>query len=233
MPPLKSSRPGPKRTVNIRARIGTAIAEAVPELSEESLTNAVDLVVDALTAPEVLNQLAEVMHEALLSSAHYLYEFEGDRGHFWDSRDCAEVAVSTVRDLVREEERPTTSPADAAKVHAVVSRIAYKDWQFDVVRVGQRLAVRVAAAVPNVARPDSAFETSRKAVIFDDVLEAAFRAIMQLEEHEARERFIVADDRPLNPHSGGSSMPPAQVVVERVRRAVDPGTDVVDRVDDS
>lgn len=205
----QSARPGPKRAVNIQSAIASRVAAIVPDLDGEALDAISAGVADVLTDPAVTNELAEIVHESLLSTSNFRSEFEDEPDRFWDSRDCAEIAVATAIEVITERESHRYGVADAAKAHALLRDVAYKDWRFDVVRNGDRIGVRVTATVPNAVKAGSTFTTSRTTVIADDVLEAAFRAIMQLEEHEARERLRVGGARPLNPHDGSSAMPPS------------------------
>jgi len=206
-------RPGPKRAVNVRSGLAQALAASTTELSSEAIGSAVESVIDFLSGPAVVNQFAEIVHEALLSSAHVAAELGGVDGQkFWDSRDCAEIAVATVRDLIAEAEQERLTLDDAPRIHHLLQRVAYRDWKFSLVQLGGRPAVMGSASVPNVFDAERSFTTSRSAVITDDILEAVYRVVLQLEEHEARERLKVGDTRPLNPHDGGSTMPPSEIV---------------------
>jgi len=211
------ARPGPKRAVNVRSGLAQALKASTPALTDEAISSAVESIVDFLSEPAVVNQFAEIVHEALLSSAHYADEFGGvDQQKFWDTRDCAEIAVATVRDLIAEAEEARLTLDDAPRIHHLLQGVRYRDWKFSLVQLGGRPAVLASASVPNVYDADRSFTTSRSAVITDDILEAVYRVVLQLEEHEARERFKIGSTRPLNPHAGDSSMPPSEIVERRI-----------------
>jgi len=199
----------------VRTGLATAIAAAGTGLTDESISRAVESAIEFLSSPQVVNQFAEIVHQALLSSAHVAGEFGGvDKQRFWDSRECAEIAVATVRDLIAEEEQERLTLDDAPRIHHLLKRVAYRDWKFSLVQLGGRPAVLASASVPNVFDADRSFTTSRSAVITDDILEAVYRVVLQLEDHEARERLKVGDSRPLNPHSAESTMPPSEIVAD-------------------
>jgi hypothetical protein len=157
-------------------------------------------VIARLTAPDVANLLVEAINTAVLSASlayaarEDLYESPSN------GRVLAEVTTNAVLDCLRRGlDLPGDSLSDAAAAK-VVSGLSYKDWTFQLVKLPDgRLGVRVEATVGDT-RQEGVVRTTRCAAVMTSIEGAAFRAIMEVEEHEARERFLSESHRIFDPH---------------------------------
>lgn len=183
-----------------RRSLRQVVVEALAEARRSNLTEhqIADLVLDQLVSVELLNGFGERTHN-LFCAAAAAYDLRDD---LYDnphtSSNIAEIAVAALTDAVLEQGlRFAGSDREAA---AVVSGLRYKDWRFELVKLAEgQLAVRVRARVPDT-RGGSEFVIGRTAAVITTVEDAAFRAVMQIEDHEARERFYAGSDKPFDPH---------------------------------
>lgn len=154
-------------------------------------------VIDWLTSPEILNRLSDRIHNMYCAAAdaHNLRDdlYENPRSSF----AMAEIAIAAVhRELVEDGRGPL---ADNSSPSALAG-LSYKDWTFHLVRFSDgQVGVRAVAKLPN-SRGSGTFLISRTASAVDGIAPAAFRAVMQIEEHEAREAFQAQGKRPFDPH---------------------------------
>lgn len=164
-------------------------------------------VVERLVAPDFLSALQEVVHDMLcVLSAQAQTATELGLDHL-DSREQADLIVSGIAALLDPAKAPAVPDAALA---AEVAAISYRDWTFSLVLLPDgRRAVKMVAALEDARGGDRPpFVTSRTVAIRGSVAEAALRAILSLEEHEARERFQVRGKVMLNPHD--PPRPPAR-----------------------
>lgn len=93
----------------------------------------------------------------------------------------------------------------AVRAGQALDQLTYRDWKFWACRGWTGVAiVSVRGRFPDSNNPDTTFEAERSAAVEDDtpegVINAAMVAVLNLEVHEACERFRFADERPFDPH---------------------------------
>ena len=127
-----------------------------------------------------------------------LYEDPGN------SRVLAELATQATLKWFERRGARSEAPMPAPQVLAAkVAGLSYKDWTFSLVQLpGGQPAVRVAATLDNTFHPNAPFRTTQIAAIDgDDVVGAARRAVVQIEEHEVDERLRYNGTAVLDPHA--------------------------------
>lgn len=170
--------------------------------------------------------LTEAIHAAFVSARAAHEVSDGSLEDPADSGIVAQIAATAALEYVTGERlflRQTEVPAQ--KVAAIVSRLAYKDWSFSAVKLPDgTVGVRVVAPLEDRGGTGRLFRRSRVttaaggAALETRVAEAAFRGIMAIEEHEAREELRLGEKRPLNPHVQTPPLPTNR------RRIEDPRT---------
>lgn len=171
-----------------------------------------------LTRPGLAAGMTDAIHAAL-TSAHYgwLVTEEGGPGEEnsdyvyenpTDSGVAAQVATTAALEYLAGDRlftREGEVPAD--EVAEVLRQVQYKDWSFEAVRLPDgTVGAKVIAPLRDHRQPGRLFRTSRVAPagtrgsVQRRVLEAALRAIMSIEEHEAREELRLGPEQPLDPH---------------------------------
>jgi hypothetical protein len=185
-----------------------AIAEVLAERASSAPREVARAVVTRLLAPDILDAMGDALHDAL-TSAHDaaierpdLFESPGN------SRVAAEVAVGAIVDVL---DQPEVDQQPPERLAPLIAGLSYRDgWRFRMIRLPDgRSAVSVRAAIDDTYHPGSPFETTRIAAIHgNDVVGAAYRAVMQIEGHEARERLRLHGRAVLDPHSADNVQPP-------------------------
>jgi len=168
--------------------------------------------VAAVTSGEVADQLVEGATEAqgLAWAAWNL------RDDLYDDPTIPDLSARIVL-AVLAETAGRALPACAvtrAAAEAAVAAISYRHWKFVIEDGPIGLRVRVIATVGDSRAGVGTFTLSRSADVHGrDVAAAALAAVLQVERHEAMERFLVDGERVFDPHS-----PPAGFVAEDVVR---------------
>jgi len=158
---------------------------------------AAERVADALTEPAVIEELAWVFTRALSRAADAgtqrddIFEWPGH------AETAGRVAADALREALGRPASPTRPCADEAK--AILADVTYLDWRFDYVDTPFP-RVTVTARLPDTSEPGKDFTVNRYAVVEGDVVGAAFRAVMDLHDHEAREHFFYRGRRVFNSH---------------------------------
>lgn len=159
-----------------------------------------EAVLEALTSVDANQSFTDAIHGHVKSAwaastlRDDLYESLEDSGVL------ARVAANAVLGVLGGGEEGVERVPDAV-LGKRVAAMSYKGWEFRYVRLpDDTRAVRVVATLEDVHRPGRLFRTSRIEPVRTTVEAAAFRAVMQVEEHEARERFAVDGVRVLDPH---------------------------------
>jgi hypothetical protein len=179
-------------------------------------------VAEQLNTPQFLVGLTEAVHAALRAAqygwaatqedgpgeAERPYRYENPA----DSRVAAQVAASAMVEHLRGQCFARAAAVPPELVGKVLFRVRYKPgWRFEpAVLPDGTAAVRVVADLEDQRHPGEPFWTSRvaplaatgKEPLTGVVLDAALRAVLAIEEHEARERLRLEPDgcRPLDPH---------------------------------
>lgn len=159
------------------------------------------LVLERLAADDVRNAVTERLHAAESAAVAAWLERPDLYSDPGDSRTAAEIAAAAVMSLIAPSPPAPTPPVP--QVAAKVLQLTYKDWAFKLVRLPSGdMAIRVTAPLDDSYHPGNPFCTTRTAVIRGaDVVSAAYRAILQIEEHEIRERLSLGGQPILDPHS--------------------------------
>ncbi|MCA1832854.1 MAG: hypothetical protein LC750_09040 [Actinobacteria bacterium] len=165
-------------------------------------------IVEHLAGPTFMAALTEAIGAAFASARQVHETGDGSVEDPADSGIVAQIATTTGLEYLTGEQlfvRRTEIPAE--KIAAIVARLAYKDWSFSAVKLPDgTVGVRVVAPLQDRKGTGRLFRRSRVAIAASGatletaVAEAAFQAIMAIEEHEAREELRLGERRPLNPH---------------------------------
>ena len=161
-----------------------------------------------LASPEVQAALVVGTHERLTVTADHATQLGDPEDNPWSSsRTLAELAVWALTEMVDQARHQP--PVDEAAATRAIADLTYKDWELSLVKLttGQ-LAVRVVAHNPDVGDPTRTFTSSRTVIIRRSVEEAAFRGVMEIEEHEAAERFRRRGRRVMSIHDGANAPRP-------------------------
>jgi hypothetical protein len=157
-----------------------------------------DRIISELTGSEVTEELAWTITRAL----HRAADMGGQRDDIFEWPGNAETAARVAVDALAEalgRPRRTAELPNAQAARAALADVRYLDWQFDYVDTPYpRVTVR--AVLPDTSDPTRTFTVTRYAVVDDDVVSAAFRAVMDLHDHEAREHFFFSGERVFNAH---------------------------------
>lgn len=172
---------------------------------------AVDEIMAGLASEEVRRSLASVFNAAYVSAS----SASCARDDLYLPMNSTGVVSEVLAETAMRYFRPSDPPVqlDARAAAAQVRSISYRDWQFDLVKLGDPnlLGVRVKATLQDT-RGDGVFHSSTVAPVRGrGVYAAAFSAIMALEEHEARERFFADGKRVLSPHIADEYPEPTNV----------------------
>jgi hypothetical protein len=176
---------------SFKAAVDAAIANAAPSLDHEQRRVVLEAVLEALASVDANQSFTDAIHAQVKSAAAAsalrddLYESVEDSGVM------ARVAANAVLGVLADGGEGAEEGSDAV-VGRRVATMSYKGWEFRYVRLpDETRAVRVVATLDDVHRPGRRFRTSRVEPVRSTVEAAAFRAVMQVEEHEARERFEI------------------------------------------
>jgi hypothetical protein len=182
------------------------VAAVAEELGGER--SRAEQVLRRLGQPDVVNHLLWAVR-AVMRSADAAWAERPDLFENPAQPDtAAEIAVTAVvRALMPVDAGVDVAPQVLA---GRLARVRYKDWVFRLVQVaGTGPAVEVQATLDNSVHPGAPFTTTRTAAILGgDVVDAAFRAVMLVEAHEAAERLQVDGKAVRDPHAASAVPPP-------------------------
>ncbi len=104
------------------------------------------------------------------------------------------------------------------ELKATVALIQYKDCTFNVLEEGSKIFLQITYPALDESGPRTAF--ARKWLISLDstrgqIVNTAFKAVLTVEEHEARERFTYRGEAVLHPHTDIEAM----VALRKITRA--------------
>jgi hypothetical protein len=184
------------RRGDVRSELLAAAEEALPVFEAQEV---VDAVLDRLLAPDVMDELVRTATVAL-SRAWTAHDLRDDLYACPDGPEpTSRIVLNALAHAVGE--RPPDPPVSAAEAAAVLSEVAYKDYTFDLLRLPDGTwGVRVEGRFPDSRKPQHRVAVSARGFGRASILDCAFRAVMALEEHEARERFTYRGERVFDPH---------------------------------
>lgn len=104
------------------------------------------------------------------------------------------------------------------EIKAVVALVKYKDCEFNILEEGDKLFLQVTYPALDEGKPRTAY--ARKWLIAADsvrgqIVNTAFKAVLTVEEHEARERFTYRGEAVFHPHSDIEAL----VALRKITRA--------------
>ena len=178
---------------------GAAIAEVLSSLVDDRDVR--DAVLERLVEPDGLAAISETVHDMLVGpiEANRMGSADGISAPL-TSREQAEIITAAIAEGLR----PHAGSLPSEQVLAgQVAKLQYKDWRFELIKIGGHPAVRVVATVENAYKPEATFTTSRPVLVKTSVAEAALQAVLSIEEHEARERLSLGGRRVVSPHDPG------------------------------
>lgn len=190
----------------VRAALVRAVASA------DTPDAAVDAVVGLLASGEV----AELLVQAAADVQSLAWSAWSLRDDLYDDPRTPETAARLVLSAVADAAGAPPPPCaiTRAEAAAAAATVAYRGWRFSIVEDPLGLHVRVEATFEDTRKPGRTFAVSRAAPIHGrDVAAAALVAALQVERHEAMERFLVDGRRSFDPHS-----PPARFVADDIIR---------------
>lgn len=184
------------RRGDVRAELLAAAEEALPVFDAHEV---VDAVLGRLLAPDVIDELTRVALVALdrAWNAHSL------RDDLYACPDGPEPTSRIVLNAIAHAlaERPPDPPISDAEAAATLAQIAYKDYDFTLLRLTDGTwGVRVQGRFEDSRKPEHRVAVSARGFGRQSIVDCAFRAVMALEEHEARERFTYRGQRVFDPH---------------------------------
>lgn len=201
----------PPETASFRPSLTEVLEATIAALGQADPSAVAGAVLDRLCEPDIASTLVEAIQLASLS-AGAAFSIDSDRYlNPYESRVGAEIAVQA---FVEEAQRGHAAPCEQPPPEVLAARVGsirYKPgWDFSLVRLSQTaVGVRVVASVADTRGAKPEFRTTRVTqIVGGDVASAALRAIMQIEEHEARELFHVGGQRVFDPHDGAIPEPP-------------------------
>jgi hypothetical protein len=184
------------RRGDVRSELLAAAEDALPVFEAHDV---VDAVLDRLLAPDVMDELARTSTVAL-SRAWTAHDLRDDLYACPDGPEPTSRIVlnALAHALGKGEPELRISDAEAA---ATLAQVAYKDYKFDLLRLADGTwGVRVEGRFPDSRKPQHRVAVSARGFGRSSILDCAFRAVMALEEHEARERFTYRGQRVFDPH---------------------------------
>lgn len=191
-------------------RIVALIEEALRQAGVPDDVAAVAAVAVArrLVQPDVCARLATDVQEELGAAVAAAVERPDLFDEPWGDRTAAQIVVTTIMRLL--DPRGDEVAFDPHEAGARLAALTFDGCTFALVRLGpDRYAVRLRARLEDVDEPGRAFEVGRIVPIRNGrVDEAVLQAVLELQEHELRERLSRLGWRSLNPHWGGNARRP-------------------------
>jgi hypothetical protein len=182
----------------------------------------VDTVVKTLLTPPVRDELFHAMVVAN-ERADAQWSLRDDLYLCPDgSEPRSEIALQALQHvLLQDEQRDPPLPVEAAR--KVLEGIDYKGWRFHLLeRPDGAQLVQVQAIVPDSYGRSREVSVSRRGWGRASLLESAFAAVMQIEEHEARERFNFDGRLVFDPHADSSHDPVPALLQQSAAHAQHP-----------
>jgi hypothetical protein len=190
------------------AAIAEVLANSDRDEDDEKTARAI---LERLAQPDVRNGIQEAIHAAEMSARAAHAERDDLYADPRDSRVAAEIATTAVVHLLGESaaEGPDV---DLETAQRIASAVTYRDWRFVAVPVtGRGIGIRVEATIADTHHPERTFTTTRFAEVTSTVEEACFRAALQVEHHEAQERFRVDGKAVFDSHAAGNTPAPTNL----------------------
>jgi len=181
--------------LSVRPVGAATLHDVVTEVTDRTTA---DRVIEALAAPAVIEELGWAFTRALQRSA----VVGGQRDDIFEWPGQAETAGRVAADALREalgRRRPESAKPSVDEAKATLAEVRYLDWNFGYVDTPFP-RVTVTSRMPDTNQPGKDFTVTRYAVVEGDVVEAAYRAVMDLQDHEAREHFFYRGKRVFNSH---------------------------------
>lgn len=184
------------RRGDVRAELLAAAEEALPVFEAHEV---VDAVLGRLLDPDVMDELARTATVAL-SRAWDAHDLRDDLYACPDGPEpTSRIVLNALAHAVGQRE--PDPPISAAEAAATLAQVAYKDYKFNLLRLADGTwGVRVEGRFPDSRKPEHRVAVSARGFGRSSILDCAFRAVMALEEHEARERFTYKGERIFDPH---------------------------------
>lgn len=184
--------------VELRSIIAEAVRTAAPDVDTNFAAQVSNSVAESLAAPQVLEEIATAFVRALhrASDAYMqrddIYEYPGNL------ETAGRVAADALSELLGRTPAQPATP-DPQQAAALLAEVTYPGLAFEYVHAPYpRVIAR--GEFPDSSDPDRDFPVSQYAVVKGDLIEAAFAAVMNLLDHEAREAFRYRGDRVFNAH---------------------------------